>query len=75
MLTGLLTLIVWMLLLGLIVWLVNFIIGRIPGLPGEVKSVVIAVVYILAAIIVLIWLIGFVSSYLPVPGSPWPRLR
>jgi hypothetical protein len=71
MITGLILLVVYIVVIGLIVWLLNYLVDAVPLAPpfNRVAKVVIIVV---AVLIVIMLLLNFVGA---LDGGGIPRLR
>lgn len=71
MISTLITLIVYIIILGLLVWLVNYVIDNVP-LPeplGRVAKVLVIVVAVVVVILLLLQLVGGAGLNLPKIGG------
>lgn len=66
---ALISLVVFVVIVCIVVWLVGLIMGAIPNSPAFLQPVVIALI----AIIALIWLFGGYAPWWPEPRHYWFR--
>lgn len=65
---GLVSVVIYLLILGGIVWLLLFIVGKV-GPPEPFGKIITTIIYVVAALILIVMLLSFLS------GGPIIRLR